>query len=190
MMNRQEWQTIRGDQEKHEFHFVIARSVREHLKELRVFKKSLGFSKTVEKILEVLRPVIKCEHKWGRQRMSKYWYVSDDPDEKRDHVHAYLDEDVYRELKLIHQDLNFFSIGQIVRGFLELFLELIDEYGDDVFKELKKIYKRWEVQVKDFHLTLDEYLRHLSQILPRIEGGNGHLSLYDDTFTPLMILRL
>jgi ferredoxin-thioredoxin reductase catalytic subunit len=177
-------------QEKHEFHFVIARRMKEKLKELHVFEKSMGFSKTVTEILAVLRPVIQVEHKWGEQRMSRYRYVSDDKDEKRDHVCAYMDEDVYRELKLIHQDLNFYSISQIIRGFLEFFLDLVEEYGADVFKELKKVYKRWEELARECRLTLREEVRQLFNILPIIEGGNGNLTIYDHTFTPLYFLRL
>jgi hypothetical protein len=175
---------------KHEFHFVIPRSMKEKLKKLTVFQKPLSFSRTVVKIFNELRPVMKVEHKWGEQRMSKYRYVSPDPDEKRDHVHVYVDEDVYRELKLIHQDLNFYSISQIARMFLDFFLELVDEYGIDVFSVLAANYKRWEEDAKIFRLTMREAVRQLYEILPRIEGENGHLTIYDDTFTPLYFLRL
>jgi hypothetical protein len=175
---------------KHEFHFVIPRNMTESLKKLRVFKKTMGFSKTVTKILKVLHPVIKVEHKWGEQRMSKYRYVSEDKDEKRDHVHAYLDEKVYRELKLIHQDLNFYSIGQIVRMFLDFFLELVKEYGRNVFSVLASNYKRWKSQAKDCRRTLREEVRQLSELLPFIEGGSGHLTIYNDSFAPLYFLRL
>jgi hypothetical protein len=189
-MKVQDIRNIQDKEKKHEFHFVIARTIREHLKNLTVFKKPMSFSGIIAEILKILRPVIKGEHKWGEQRMSKYRYVSEDKDEKRDHVHTYLDEDVYRELKLIHQDLNFYSIGQIVRGFVDFFLELVKEHGDNVFKELKKIYKRWKEQANSDRLTLREYLRHIWRLLPFIEGGNGHLSFYDNSFTPFWIIRM
>jgi hypothetical protein len=183
-------QDMQDVKKKHEFHFVLSRSMREKLKNLSVFKTPMGFSKTVAKILEVLRPVIKVEHKWGEQRMSRYGCVSDDPDEPRDHVHSYLEEDVYRELKLIHQDLNFYSIGQIVRMFLDFFLELVKEHGKNVFSFLARNYKRWEKDAEEFRLTSREAARQLIDILPRIEGGNGNLTIYDHTFTPLYFLRL
>jgi hypothetical protein len=181
---------MQDKQKKHEFHFVIRRSMRERLKKLTVFEKPLCFSAIIKKILKVLRPAIKVEHKWGVQRMSKYRYVSPDPDEERDHIHVYIDKDVYRELKLIHQDLNFYSIGQIMRMFLDLFLELVEEYGKNVFKYLKRTYKEWRDIAKNFRLTLREEVRQLNKILPMIEGGNGHLSIYDSTFTPFWIRRL
>jgi hypothetical protein len=181
---------LRDKQEKHEFHFVIPRSMKKKLRELTVFEKPIGFSKTVVEILSALRPVIKVEHKWGEQRMSRYRYVSTDPDEKRDHVHAYLDEDVYREIKLIHQDLNFYSISQIVRMFLDFFLELVKEHGKDVFSILAANYKKWEEDARDLRITIREEVRQLEQIIPIIEGGRGNLTIYDDTFTPLYFLRL
>jgi hypothetical protein len=190
MMNDHEIQSIKNEQEKHEFHFVIARSMREKLKELNVFKNPMSFSGIVAKIPSVLQPVVKVEHKWGEQRMSKYLYVSNNPDEKRDHVHAYLDENVYRELKLIHQDLNFYSISQIVRMFLDFFLELVEEHGENTLRYLKLTYKRWKEDADDFRLTYREEVRQLCRILPMIKGGHGHLSLYDDNFTPFSIFRL
>jgi hypothetical protein len=181
---------MKDEQKKHEFHFVIPRGMRKKLKELTVFKKPLGLSGIIVEILKKLRPVVKVEHKWGEQRMSRYRYVSENKNEKRDHVHAYLDEDIYRELKLIHQNLNFYSIGQILRGFLEFFLDLVEEHGNNVFSFLARNYKRWEEDARDLRLTLREQIRQLYKILPRIEGGNGHLTVYDDTFTPFYILRL
>jgi hypothetical protein len=192
IMEIQDMQTIQDmteKQAKHEFHFLIPRSMKKKLRELTVFKKPIGFSKTVKKILSALRPAIKVEHKWGEQQMSRYRYVSDDKNEVRDHVCAYLDEDVYRELKSIHQDLNFYSIGQIIRDFLDFFLVLVEEYGDDVFSYLESTYKEWEETADLFRLTFREEMRQLRYILHRIEGGRGHLAVYDDTFTPFYIRR-
>jgi hypothetical protein len=175
---------------KHNFHFVIARSMKERLKKLDVFEKSLNFSQTIKRILSELAPLIKVKHKWGEQQLSRYVYVSEDEDEKRDHVYAYLDEDVYRELKLIHQDLNFYSIGQIVRGFCEFFLDLADEFGKGLFKVLARNFNEWEEISGAFRLTIREELQHMLRIIPLLRGGKGILTLYDSHFTPFYILRL
>ena len=175
---------------KHNFHFVVPRSMKERLKNLDVFEKSLNFSQTIKCILKELAPMIKVKQKWGEQQMSRYLHVSEDEEEKRDHVYAYLDEDVYRELKSIHQDLNFYSIGQIVRGFCEFFLDLADEHGKGLFEELERNFKEWERIARNFRLTLREELQHLLRIIPLLRGGKGHLTLYDSHFTPFYILRL
>jgi hypothetical protein len=188
--NMQVIQCTKEKQVKHEFHFVIARSMRESLKDLKVFKKPLSLSKTIVEILKALRPLVKAEQKWGEQRMSKYRYISDDRDEKRDHVCAYLNEDVYRELKLIHQDLNFYSISQIVRGFLGLFLELVKTHGSKVFRYLKRTFRKWSEITNSLRLTMREELRQLWRILPLIPGRKGVLVVYDNTFTPFYTLRL
>ena len=191
-MNREKYIPLCGEEQvkKHNFHFIIARSIKERLKNLDVFEKSLNFSQTIRRILSELAPLIKVKHKWGEQQMSRYIYVSEDEDEKRDHVYAYLDEDVYRELKLIHQDLNFYSIGQIVRGFCEFFLDLADEFGKGLFKVLERNFKEWEVIARTLRLTLREELQHLLRIIPLLPGGKGHLTLYDSHFIPFYILRL
>ena len=174
----------------HEFHFVIARSMKKSLKKLDIFKGFRSFSGIIVKILSLLAPIVKREHNWGKQRMSRYMYVSFNPDEKREHVHAYLPVDLYRELKLIHQDLNFFSIAQILRVFLEVFLGLVDEYGDNVLQELERMYKQWEKETNKTRLTLCQYLRQLWKIVQHIPGKNRMLNVYDNHFSPFWILQL
>jgi hypothetical protein len=177
-------------QKKHKFHFVIPESMREKIKNLDVFQKSMGFSKTVGEILSELAPVIRVEHDWGEQRMSKYTYVSEDPDEPRDHVCVYLDEDVYRELKMIHHDLNVYSIAQIIRGVCEFFLELVDEFGIDVFDVLARNYERWEKDAEECRLTHRQKAALLLQIIPLLPGNRGLLTMYDKHFAPFYRFRL
>jgi hypothetical protein len=178
------------NRKKHKFHFVISEDIRQKIQNLEVFEEPMGFSKTVGEILSELSPVIKVEHEWGEQRMSKYKYVSDDPDEPREHVCVYLDEDVYRELKLIHHDLNFYSLAQIVRGVCEFFLELVDEFGNDVFKVLAMNYEQWEENARDRRLPLQEEVALLLQIIPLLPGKRGLLTIYDRHFAPFYRLRL
>ncbi|MBN2533654.1 MAG: hypothetical protein JXB88_12215 [Spirochaetales bacterium] len=179
-----------GLSELHEFHFVIAQSLRTSLEELRVFKGLHSVSSIVARILSLLVPVIKREHDWGKQRYSRYKYVSPDPKEKRVHAHAYLPEDLYRELKLIHQDLNFFSMGQIVRFFLELFLLLVKLYKDGILQELKSTYKQWRKDARDNQLTLRQYIRQLRIIIQHLPAGKRMINIYDYHFTPFWRFRL
>ncbi|MBN2535942.1 MAG: hypothetical protein JXB88_23890, partial [Spirochaetales bacterium] len=133
-----------GLPELHEFHFVIGHRMRMRLEELDVFGKLHNISGIIVRILLLLVPVIKREHDRGKQRESRYEYVSPDRKEDRVHTHAYLPENLYRKLKLIHHDLNFFSMGQIVRVFIVVFFKLVDEYKEDILKELERMYKEWE----------------------------------------------
>ena len=176
--------------ELHEFHFVIAKNMKKGLENLDIFKGIISLSEIVVKILSLLTPVIKQEHKWGKQRMSRYMYVSPDPAEKRMHAHAYLPVDLYRELKLIHQDLNFFSIAQIVRGFLEVFLVLVEKHGDNIFQELEQMYKQWGKMANATRLTLREYVRQLWIVIQHLPEGKRLINIYNEHFSPFWILRL
>ncbi|MBN2536102.1 MAG: hypothetical protein JXB88_24690 [Spirochaetales bacterium] len=176
--------------ELHEFHFVIAQSMRIRLEELDVFKGLHKISRSVVRILLLLVPVIKREHDWGKQRDSCYKYVSPDPNENRVHAHAYLPEDLYRKLKLIHQDLNFFSMGQIVRFFIKVFFKLVDEYKEDVLKELERMYKEWEKEARGSRLTLRQYIRQLRIVVQHLRPRKRIITIYDHRFMPFWRLRL
>ena len=176
--------------EKHDFHYVIAKGMLEGLAGLRVFKKCMSFSGIVAQIISELAPVVKAAHKWGRQRKSRYRFVVNDPGDTVCHVHTYLDEDVYRELKLIHHDLNFYSMAQILRMFLGLFLGLVDKYGDNVFRVLKWIFKQLKKYDSDNRLTLREKMLQLLAIIRFIQGERGHITLYDHHFEPFWMARL
>ena len=105
----------------HEFHFIINKSMKERLTRLDMYEKAGNLSGIIVKILSMLSPILKKKHKWGKQRKSRYLPISSHPEEIREHVHAYFPENVYRELKLMHQDLNYYSIAQLIREFLRLF---------------------------------------------------------------------
>ncbi|MBN2534531.1 MAG: hypothetical protein JXB88_16730, partial [Spirochaetales bacterium] len=67
-----------GPPKLHEFHFVIGNRMRIRLEELDVFGKSGNISGIIVRILLLLVPVIKREHDRGKQRESRYEYVSPD----------------------------------------------------------------------------------------------------------------
>ena len=122
--------------ELHDFHFVMDKGMKEALTRLYIKEEKRSLSGIIVMILSLIGPLIKKEHLWGEQRKSRYLAVCNNPDEVREHVHVYFPKDVYRELKLMHQDLNVFSIAMVVREFLRFFLDLVKEHGDNVFQEL------------------------------------------------------
>ena len=117
----------------HVFHFIMDRGMKKELKKLDMYEKEGSLYGVIMRIFSILTTIIKKEHKWGEQRVSRYLPVCDDPDEIREHVQVYFPEKVYRQLKLMHQDLNVYSIAQLLRRFLILFLNLVKEYGKNVF---------------------------------------------------------
>ncbi|MBN2532513.1 MAG: hypothetical protein JXB88_06450 [Spirochaetales bacterium] len=174
----------------HEFHFVLTQRMKVRIEGLHVFKGLHSISGIIARILLLLVPVIKREHDWGKQRYSRYMYVSPDRRESRVHAHTHLPEDLYRKLKLIHQDLNFFSLAQIVRFFLELFLLLVKLYKDGILQELERMYKQWRKEERDTRLTLSQYMRQLRIIVQHLPAGKRIINVYDGHFTPFWRFRL
>ena len=174
----------------HVFHFILDREMKKKLKNLCIFKKSGSLSRVIVKIFSLLAPLIKKEHKWGEQRVSRYLPVCDDPDEIREHVHVYFPGEVYRQLKLIHQDLNVYSIAQLVRGFLSFFLALVNEYGNNVFQELKRLFTQWKDEDGKTRLTPRQIVRQLLQIIQHFSGKNRLINIYDRQFSPSWIFLL
>ena len=174
----------------HIFHFVLDRGMKKELKKLDMYKETGSLSGVIVKIFSLLAPLIKKEHKWGEQRVSRYLPVCDDPDEIRDHVQVYFPGEVYRQLKLIHQDLNVYSIAQLIRGFLRFFLGLVNEFGNNVFQELKRLFKQWHEEDGKIRLTPREIVQQLLLIIQHFSGKNRLINIYDRQFSPSWIFLL
>jgi hypothetical protein len=99
-------------------------------------------------------------------------------------------EALYRELKLMHQDLNFYSIAQMVREFLEWFLGFVDKCAGDALEELKKIFSQWAKEEANTKLTLREYVRQLFRIVQHLPGKNRWVNIYNRDFSPFWIFRM
>ena len=174
----------------HVFHFIMDREMKKNLKNMDMYEKTGSLSGVIVKILSLLAPFIEKEHKWGEQKMSRYLPVCDDPDEIREHVHVYFPGEVYRQLKLIHQDLNVYSIAQLARGFLRLFLALVSEYGNNVFIELKRLFKQWKEEDGKIRLTSRQIVQQLWRIIQHFSGKNRLINIYDRKFSPSWIFLL
>ena len=174
----------------HEFHFIIGRDMKEELMNLDLYRVKGSLSGIIVRILSLISPIIKREHKWGKQRMSRYMAVSENPDEIREHVHVYFPGKMYRELKLMHQDLNCYSIAQLVRDFLKLFIDLIKKFGNKLFKELERIFNKWNEEKVKTRPRTREYIRQLWKIIQHLPGNNRLINIYDRNFSPFWIIRI
>ena len=174
----------------HDFHLMMDVGMKGELMDLDIFREVGSLSGTIVKILRLISPVIRREHKWGDQRESRYMRVCEDPNEVRDEVHAYLPENLYRELKLLHADLNVYSIAQLLRGFLRFFLFMVGEFGADVYRELKRLFKSWKDLERKERLTPGRLKRQLGLILLHLTGKNRLVNVYSDDFSPFWIFRL
>ncbi|MBN1699829.1 MAG: hypothetical protein JW881_20100 [Spirochaetales bacterium] len=130
----------------HEFHFAMTDTMRKKLKNLKLFGSRSSLSGVIIGIMSLIDPFIIKELQWGKQRMSRYQPVSSCYEENRGHVHVYFPEDVYRKVKLLHADLNCFSIAQLVRWLLALFLAQVEKYGNEVIEKIEKRFKQWRLR--------------------------------------------
>ncbi|MBN1700103.1 MAG: hypothetical protein JW881_21510 [Spirochaetales bacterium] len=174
----------------HEFHFIIPVSMKNNLKNLSFYGSTGSMSGVVARIVSFIDPLITKEHQWGRQRMSRYKPVSSLPDEKREHIHVYFPEEIYRKIKLLHSDLNCYSMAQFLRGILRLFLWFVERYGVDVFQKFKKVFNRFKREDKDLRHDPRMNLRQLFRIIRHIPGKNRLVSIYTHDNSPFWILRL
>ena len=99
----------------HEYHFVLAAAMRKELDTLRLYGRTWCRSRLIVEIISLMDAVLEEKHFSQEQYASKYEQVDMDPSIVRQPVHVYLPRRIYRRLKLIHQDLDFYSIAQLMR---------------------------------------------------------------------------
>lgn len=174
----------------HDFHFVMDRGMKKKLKELDFMNDSGSMSGILVKILQLLTPAFRKHHKWGKQQLSRYRFVCDDKEEIRDHVHMYIPGELYRELKLLHQDLNFYSIAQFVRGVIKFFLALVVVYKGGVIQVLEEVFARWKSEDEQARQTPLEFVLQLWKILRHLPENSRLVTIYDNSFSPFWVLRI
>ena len=181
---------IELDKDDHKFHLVIGRKTRRRLENLPGYDAKAGVSDLIMRIMKLLVPFLEKVHQGSEQQYSKYRLVSADLTEKRDHINLDLPGEVYRFLKVMHQDMNFYSIGQIIRRCLELFLKWAKRYGERVFKVLQKKFNKWKKHKKKYRPSVREELVQLKNMLYHLPGRNRLLTLYKGDYSPLWVFRL
>ena len=173
----------------YDFHFIMDEQMKDELMGLDMYSKSGSFSGLIVEILLLLLPRIEREHFFGKERMSCYELVHEDDEVIRENVHVYMPGDLYRHFKLMHQDLNFYSMAQLIRLFLRWFLDLVNLYGDNFGRELEKLMKKMEEENKTKCLSWEKLLQ-LWQLIYQKPYLNKLLSIYNSKFSPARIFRL
>jgi hypothetical protein len=168
---------------KHEFHFILNEELYSKLLKLsKSINKNL--SKTVVLIFDNLNSFAERNHLTSREKESRYKTLAG-PEEKRYHVHCYLPEYLYRKLKLIHHDLNTYSLAQIIREMIDNFLKGCSKYGNKDFMERLGIIKKiWDKKKLIYRKTKRKFLRQVSY-------KSNHLpyciTTYGNDFQPYLI---
>ncbi len=123
-----------------EFNFMIGKELQDKIENYCKIK-NISRNKCLTIIFTIMIPLLKKEHFTGEERGNKYQVFTA---VKR--IHLYLDEKLYRELKLIHSNLDFFSMASIVRFLMEEFFERVkNSDGDEktVEREMREIWSEF-----------------------------------------------
>ncbi len=120
-----------------EFNFMIGKELNDKIENYCKIK-NLSQNRCLTIIFNMMIPLLKKEHFTGEERGNKYQVFTA---VKR--IHLYLDEKLYREVKLLHSNLDFFSMASIVRFLIEEFFERLKKSDGDekvIEREMREIW--------------------------------------------------
>ena len=107
----------------HELHVVINSEMKKRLENV-ARKFNISISGLVVYILQLYTNRVKKIYCFGPEDGNRYERIGGDS-----RIHLYLSKQDYRFLKKIHADLNFFSMGFLLRRIILLFLEEYERLG-------------------------------------------------------------
>ena len=174
----------------HDFHFRMNKTIKEQLLRIGPCRKDGNLSGSITSILKLLSPVMRREHQLGEQRESSYHLVKGEGEEQLADVHAYIPESCYRQLKMLHHDLNFFSIAQLVRFLIAIFLDLYQLYGDAVENELNGMFNQVREEERIQRIGKRKIVRQLYRFASVLLLKKRIFTIYDHNYAPFWIFRL
>ena len=168
---------------------MIDQQLKKKLLELYIFKQTSSLSGIIIKILRLMYPRLENEHYSCVDRENRYQHVNGDKSIPRCHVHVYLPQEFYRRLKLMHHDLNMYSMAQLLRWIIRCFLKLLSIHGIKLKEKLKPLLGLWQKQKTIISLP-QKVMRQLSILFNHQQGNLKLLNLYKTDFSPLVVYPL
>ncbi|MBN2532844.1 MAG: hypothetical protein JXB88_08135 [Spirochaetales bacterium] len=165
------------------FHFKMDTKMIDDLKILELFQKTRSLYETINRILLQFFAVIEKEHMFGVQRQSRYELINEDRNVKRKHVIVSIPEYMYRRLKMLHDDLNFFSIAQMLRWVISRYVDFVKRYGSRWVRKLVTIIRRWQKDTRNSHFLL-MYIHQLFELNTELVWIIQKYTLYCLHFSP------
>src|SRR5512145_79655 len=150
--------------------------------------KFLGVAGFLGMLFDEFPMLLEREHFAAPEHDGEYLLINPNLEVKRRSVHIYFSKVTFRRFKMVHQDLNYFSMAQIVRRLAEIIINLAKKYGVRLLNYLKKVKAAWLKkcrQAKDAHCPI--WRAQLSSFKYRVPGGGaefGHQTEYDNYFSP------
>ncbi|HOL57457.1 MAG TPA: hypothetical protein PLD75_07865, partial [Spirochaetota bacterium] len=103
-------------------------------------KKDKDFSTLIREIIIFMLPVLKRKHLFEKRRDKDYRFIN-----ATHRIRIYIPEEVYNELKLVHDHINSFSIAILIRELLELYFAGIEVEGEE---EFAKRMEEWQKEIE------------------------------------------
>jgi len=153
----------------HNFHFKLEINSIEKLKKIFNIKFE-SLSGKIKYIIKSSYKFIEKSHFTDKEKKSCYKKINNNKN-----VHVYLKEEDYRRLKQIHQDLNYFSIAQIIRKIINKFIFYFEKYGLDIL--IKKI----NILSKKISLKLTKIIHKNKQLYHK----SYYTITYNEKFSPI-----
>ncbi|HOJ65226.1 MAG TPA: hypothetical protein PLE45_12490 [Spirochaetota bacterium] len=121
------------------YDFVINKTLLDNIKNLAK-KRSLSISCLMREIFEKIVPIIEKKHLKEKRREKEYPIVC-----ATHRVRVYIPKKLYNQLKLIHSNLNTFSMAVLVREILEEYFLGIETFGEEEFEnKIEKLKRKLE----------------------------------------------
>jgi len=76
-------------------------------------------------------PILRKKHLYEKRRDKDYKFII-----ASEKIRVFLPDEVYNELKLVHDQLNSFSIATLIRELLEIYFIGIETYGEEKFMKM------------------------------------------------------
>ena len=164
----------------HELHFIAGEKMFDSIEKISK-EMDRTFSATIIIIYLYLIPFFEKNHLMAQEKESKIELVGSE-DEIRKHIHCYLPQELYRKLKLFHQDMNTYSMAQIMRKMMHYFIIGYNKYGLELFiAKLKKCKDIWDGMKEIF-------LKDKKVFKKRVNNKNSKYTfintIYTDYYSP------
>ena len=119
-----------------EFDFVLNQSLFDKIKNLKD-KENKDLSAIVREIILLMIPVLRKKHLSEKRRDKDYKFIN-----ATEKIRVFLPEEIYNELKLVHDQLNSFSIATLIRELIELYFSGTEIYGEEKFTKMIQRLKK------------------------------------------------
>ncbi|HOJ64316.1 MAG TPA: hypothetical protein PLE45_07830 [Spirochaetota bacterium] len=145
------------------YDFVLNKLLLDKIKNLAK-KRSLSLSCLIREIFEKIIPILEKKYLKEKRREKDYPIVC-----ATDRVRVYLSKKLYNKLKLVHSNLNTFSMAVLVRETLEEYFMGIEIFGEEEFEnKIERLKKKLEelrgrkavIEKKDNGKVIPPDIRH------------------------------